>query len=658
MYKVGNSVEQVYGGSVIKQGDRTPFGFVFRDEAGENVSIKNATVKIKIANEKALLIEKNAVLKDDYVVEFSLGQADITGSGDMRLEFTVTYSNGLQEKFPSDDWQRIKITPTLDDITQTEIAYLTFEKMKADFTQKVDDLNKRVDNIVAEAGNSNIEIMESREDTAGNVYTTLKDRLVADIGYKSDFRYDDPDLITKMKNEFKERRINLNWYKPYATKDSTGKVIDWGPALKQIASESNATTNVSYGKGVSVLLSWGTYPINTTVDNINKSNFSIEGMGYGLTNITANLDDGSSLFKVECLDAGHLNYFRIADLTLAGNKKNSIGVYAKKASICTFDRIRVRDFANHGIYLEEVYDSYFYGISVTGCGKMSADNNQATSKHAVYIYNGANDNCNRLIFTACHFEANYGSHVYSDSTGNSRKNGQLKFIGCKFHGVDPTNLANCPATPHVYLDADISYLESCMFFQCNENFLVINGDRNKITACDFNNSTQNLIKIIGTSTENGIIGCGGLHYNGKAVEDISTGENFISSHFNGYSRKFSWGTKSIGDDGGRLALWFNMYRSTSKYQMLGDLPSFSVSTGSDGVDIQGAAASGTNNSVITPSSLLSVNLTRIRAGKPIQLIPTPVDVSIPNNSFFVDSSDGNKLKFKDNSGVVKLVNLT
>ncbi|WP_455920095.1 glycosyl hydrolase family 28-related protein [Priestia megaterium] len=175
MNKVGNSVEQVYGGSVIKQGDQTPFGFVFRDEAGETVNIKNATVKIKIANEKALLLEKNAVIKDDYVVEFSLGQADITGSGDMRLEFTVTYSNGLQEKFPSDDWQRIKITPTLDDITQTNIAYLTFEKMKADFTQKVDDLNKRVDNLVAEAGNSNPEIAEAR-----GTYGTLQERLDAD----------------------------------------------------------------------------------------------------------------------------------------------------------------------------------------------------------------------------------------------------------------------------------------------------------------------------------------------------------------------------------------------------------------------------------------------------------------------------------------------
>ena len=52
MYKAGNSVEQVFGGSVIKQGDRTPLGFNFRDENGELVSLTNASVEIKIANEK------------------------------------------------------------------------------------------------------------------------------------------------------------------------------------------------------------------------------------------------------------------------------------------------------------------------------------------------------------------------------------------------------------------------------------------------------------------------------------------------------------------------------------------------------------------------------------------------------------------------------
>jgi Glycosyl hydrolases family 28 len=189
MYKAGNSVEQVFGGTVIKQGDQTPFGFMFRNENGELVSLANASVKIKIANKSAFLLEKDATLKDEYTVTFSLGKDDITGSGDMRLEFTVTYADGLQEKFPSDDWQRIRITSTLDDISKTGIAYLTFEQMKADFTQKVDDLNKRVDNLVIEAGNSNPEIAEARENVSGDVYASLKERIDNDydvLNRKSD----------------------------------------------------------------------------------------------------------------------------------------------------------------------------------------------------------------------------------------------------------------------------------------------------------------------------------------------------------------------------------------------------------------------------------------------------------------------------------------
>ncbi|USL31715.1 hypothetical protein [Priestia megaterium] len=45
-------------------------------------------------------------------------------------------------------------------------------------------------------------------------------------------------------------------------------------------------------------------------------------------------------------------------------------------------------------------------------------------------------------------------------------------------------------------------------------------------------------------------GCGDEKYSGKADEDISSGESFIASHFNGCNKEFSWGIKAIGDNGG------------------------------------------------------------------------------------------------------------
>ena len=633
IFNRGNSVEQLAGETVIKKNDQITVGIQFKDKKGTLVNLNGSIIKVRLIAGNHIS-EKQAKIESDHSANFLVHSNDIKGNNEIEIEFLIKDPKGNIDKFPSGNQQRITIVPILKIDKKEEVGYIDFGQLsvRANSTTKVS--TKKIN---------------TQENKAENELTI-----------KSEVNYNSPLLIQEMQDIYGERKVNISWYVQYAIKDSTGKVIDWGPAIKKIVSESDATTNVSYGKGVKILLEGGIYPVETPVDNINTSNLSIEGLGYGLTNIVTNIDNGSELFRIECLGVGHLNYFRLADLTLSGNRKNAVGIYAKKASVCTFSRIRIRDFANHGMYLEEVYDSYFYGVMFTGNGKMSEDNNPANSNHSLYIYNGSYDNSNRLIFTSCHFEANYGSHVYSNSTGNSRRNSQLKFIGCKFHGLDPNNLANCPNTPHVYLDADLCSFESSTFFQCNYDFIVVNGYRNKLIGSDFNNSAGHLIKIIGDSAYTAIIGCTGEHWgqDKKAIEDISTGENFFSSYFTGYAKKIAWGNKIIGEDGGRLAIWFNMYRSNLKYQLLGNSPSFSITTGADGFDVQGVAASGASNSVIALRSLLSVNLDRIRASKPVQLIPIPANQSIPNNSFFVDSSDGNKLKFKDNAGIVKLVNLT
>jgi hypothetical protein len=187
MYKAGNSVEQVFGGTVIKQGDQTPLGFNFRDENGQLVSLLGATVQVKIASNKGVVVEKQATISDGYTVTFSLGQDDITGSGDMMIEFIVTYSSGLQEKFPSDDWQRIRITPTLEDVEKYGIGYITFEKLTGEFQhqfneftggidQRIDDQKKRVDNLINSTPQPS-EIVDARRDENGNTFANVKAHL-------------------------------------------------------------------------------------------------------------------------------------------------------------------------------------------------------------------------------------------------------------------------------------------------------------------------------------------------------------------------------------------------------------------------------------------------------------------------------------------------
>jgi len=175
MYQVGNSVEQVFGGSVIKQGDRTPLGFNFRDENGELVSLTGATVQFKIASNKGVVVEKQATIFDEYTVKFSLGEEDITGAGDMRIEFIVTYSSGLQEKFPSNDWQRIRITPTLENVEKYGVGYITFEKLMGEFQNQFDELTDDVEPRLANA-EKNASVAESNSTQAVSIANSIQEQ--------------------------------------------------------------------------------------------------------------------------------------------------------------------------------------------------------------------------------------------------------------------------------------------------------------------------------------------------------------------------------------------------------------------------------------------------------------------------------------------------
>lgn len=165
MQLLSNSVELKYGGNVIKQGSETPFGFVFRGEDSSIIDLQSATVLVKIANEKALILEKTATIDTENTVTFYLSKEDVTGNGKMRLEFLVTFSDGRQEKFPADGWQEIRITPTLDDLTNGSVAVVT-----------VSSIQKQIDEIAK--GSTNAETSQARVNADATVtYTNLKERL-------------------------------------------------------------------------------------------------------------------------------------------------------------------------------------------------------------------------------------------------------------------------------------------------------------------------------------------------------------------------------------------------------------------------------------------------------------------------------------------------
>jgi hypothetical protein len=278
MYRAGNSVEQVFGGTVIKQGDQTPLGFNFRDENGQLVSLLGATVQVKMASNKGVVVEKQATISDGYTVTFSLGQDDITGSGNMMIEFIVTYSGGTQEKFPSDDWQRIRITPTLEDVEKYGVGYITFEKLtgefqnqfdefKGDVDEQIDSQKQRVDNLISSTPQPS-EVVDARLDENGNIFPTLKAHL-DDKGNKLEVISNDSTILKdNVKGHTNPKEIGITRNEAQQTYVYPTRIPN--PELP----EAPFVTNIPY-KGIDYIAHWyNDFGLEATAAKADKSNGS------------------------------------------------------------------------------------------------------------------------------------------------------------------------------------------------------------------------------------------------------------------------------------------------------------------------------------------------------------------------------------------------
>lgn len=145
MQITANSVKLLTGGNVIKQGDQTPLTFELFDEQGNLVELQGTTVNVKIANNDIVLLEKTATVNSNNTITFSLSKDDVIGNGNMRIEFTVTYADLVVEKFPADGWQEIRITPSLDNLNTGKIAVVTFEQVRQEYQQQINDFKGNVD---------------------------------------------------------------------------------------------------------------------------------------------------------------------------------------------------------------------------------------------------------------------------------------------------------------------------------------------------------------------------------------------------------------------------------------------------------------------------------------------------------------------------------
>ena len=120
-----------------------------------------------------------------------------------------------------------------------------------------------------------------------------------------------------------------------------------------------------------------------------------------------------------------LNRCRMKNLLLWGNAQAVQGLSLKWVANFRLRNVFCFSCFDHGIYMEQVWDSSFYDLEAMYCGS------QANGKAGLYIYNGAVDKCNNLRFFAFRAEANYGNDVVIDASGAGGDNYAILFLGGK-----------------------------------------------------------------------------------------------------------------------------------------------------------------------------------------------------------------------------------
>lgn len=129
MYKPITKVQLVKGGNVIKQGHDFTLEFNLFDAEGVPADITGAVIKYKIAQ------RVGGVVSEGTATSAGAGRIALTvtediGYGDaMRVEFTVT-KGGVTSKFPANDFVRLKISPSLDNLEVTGVMTVTLEQFK------------------------------------------------------------------------------------------------------------------------------------------------------------------------------------------------------------------------------------------------------------------------------------------------------------------------------------------------------------------------------------------------------------------------------------------------------------------------------------------------------------------------------------------------
>lgn len=176
-FKAIRRVELIKGGYTIKQGEIFTLGFHLYDSDGVIiVPTVGQTISVKIANLTGVIYETNATVVENHI-EFTVNEN--LGYGQMNVELKVTEGTTLIEKYPADDFIKLKITKSLDDANVGNITAISAEQMRSEIsaietsvgTALIDaaeskalslDTQTQLDTIILESGTSDAETIQAR----------------------------------------------------------------------------------------------------------------------------------------------------------------------------------------------------------------------------------------------------------------------------------------------------------------------------------------------------------------------------------------------------------------------------------------------------------------------------------------------------------------
>jgi hypothetical protein len=270
-------------------------------------------------------------------------------------------------------------------------------QIENDSIERDNDLDARIDNIVANAGSSNTEIVDARYDSINNVtYPTLKDRL--------DDTSDKIGILFKNKSEW----INVK-QPPY---NATGNGVTDDSAAIQAAINAQAVT------GGVVYIPTGTYKAEITL----KSGVILVGDGFHNTKCTilkAKTPGGTVIstgtLTTDCSYSGIYNLMIDGD---TGSGNAGIGLSLVYFTNMSFVRdVRIVN-CDKSVYMEKSWYANLTNVQ----GK--------TGIYGLYIYGSSGtQQVNAINFTNCYFNGFTENAAYLAGSGKGNT-----FKGCTFEG--------------------------------------------------------------------------------------------------------------------------------------------------------------------------------------------------------------------------------